>query len=114
MATQVTPPVEPQSQDATPPTEEVADTSSPSQETVLVAPKEAPAPEVAPQSNDQAVKRQPKLSKLDQAVADYQHTPGTTHVNAYVAALDEAKAELVLAEGKVAEAEQALKAKLGL
>lgn len=41
----------------------------------------------------------------------YVHIPGTVHLNAFVAAVDEAKTKVRLAEGELAEAERALENK---
>lgn len=46
------------------------------------------------------------------APKEYVHTPGTTHLNAYQGAVEEAKLNLVKAQSELAAAETALESKL--
>lgn len=73
-----------------------------------------PVKKEVPPVKKETVKKEVPVSKLDKAISEYVHTPGTTHVNAYISDLEEAKVRAAQAQGEVGAAEVALKAKLGI
>lgn len=114
MATQVTPPNEPDTPSKTSNTEssDIPLKTVPENIDVKSSDTTVQPTQVTPQDKVEEAIKDPTPS--EKALQDYVHVPGTTHVNAYITAVDEAKTELAVAQGKLNTAETALKAKLGL